>query len=159
MRTLNDKRGVYMYGNVVLVRELCPKCGGYSFIRDGKTLCCRQKVNVERPDKIFRVSESPLKRRKPSKRERDEILAQQRYECFYCGQPFNSVHLRHKKPVTLRINWEHFVPFSYSQDNRKHNFVAACHVCNGIKAALHFSSIIHAMVYISLKRKEKGYDF
>jgi hypothetical protein len=49
------------------------------------------------------------------------------------------------------------VPYAYSQDNGTPNFVAACHVCNGLKSAKMFRTIDEARGYLASKRAAKGY--
>lgn len=98
-----------------------------------------------------------LKRRQPSKLLRDQILEAQGGRCFYCRLPFGGVIYRGHKPVSLQLHWDHVVPFSYSRNNRPANFVAACHVCNGIKGDLMFDTPAKAAAYIEQRRIWKGY--
>ena len=97
------------------------------------------------------------RRRRPGKLARDRILEAQGNRCFYCRLPFGGVIYRRSRPVTLRLEWDHVLPFSYSLDNRPANFVAACHVCNGIKGALYFDTPAKAAAYIDEHRIFKGY--
>ena len=62
-----------------------------------------------------------------------------------------------KKIIFLKLNWDHFVPYSYSYNNKKVNFVAACHVCNGIKSNKMFDTVKEIKDYVSYQRKKKGY--
>ena len=58
----------------------------------------------------------------------------------------------------LRVEWDHYIPYSYSQDNRVSNFVAACQICNRIKSSLMLPSAEEYRVHIQNKRVEKGYS-
>lgn len=98
-----------------------------------------------------------LKRRTPSARERTEILEAQKNRCYYCREEFGAIVSRKGKRVSLRLNWDHFVPFSYALEDRPNNFVAACHICNGIKGALVFQTKERAIEFIAERRFQKGY--
>jgi len=39
------------------------------------------------------------------------------------------------------------VPFSYSQNNYRYNFVAACQICNGLKGSSMFATVEEARAY------------
>jgi len=58
--------------------------------------------------------------------------------------------------VSLRINFDHVVPFAYSQNNYRHNFVAACHICNSIKSSMMFNTLDEARAYIVATWVVKG---
>ena len=73
-------------------------------------------------------------RRPPSTYEREQALERQDGKCFYCNQPLGAVRTRNGREVTLRTHWDHLMPYAYDQNNSPDNFVAACHVCNGIKS-------------------------
>ena len=147
-----------LYGNVAIPKGFCRKCGSTSFIRDGFFVCCGAPVKGE-PGKFYRESEAPQQRKKPPKSEQERILAEQGHRCFYCEVPFDSTRFRKGKPVRIHVHWDHQLPFAYSQNNKSSNFVAACHVCNGIKSDFVFRDLQEAQVYLAGKRKQKGYDF
>lgn len=60
--------------------------------------------------------------------------------------------------VVLQVNWDHKVPFAYSQNNGNQNFVAACQICNRLKSRIMFNSLEEARVYLYYKQIEKGYS-
>ena len=66
---------------------------------------------------------------------------------------------RQEKALTIKVNWDHQLPYAFSQNNATSNFVAACHVCNGIKSDRLFKTVEEAQLYLAQKRKQKGYDF
>lgn len=147
-----------LYGNVAIERGICPNCRGTSFIKNGSTVCCDVPINNE-PKKFHREIESPQHRKTPPKIEKDRILEEQEYRCFYCSVLLESTRFRNGKPLMIRVNWDHQLPYAFSQNNTISNFVAACHVCNGIKSDRLFRTVDEAQLYLAQKRKQKGYDF
>jgi 5-methylcytosine-specific restriction endonuclease McrA len=154
----NMKVSMALYGNVSIERGYCKECEGNSFIKDGKFACCGALVDVV-PGKFERMSEPSFQRKTPTKAEKSRILNEQENRCFYCGVQFDTYRYRNGLPFLVKINWDHKMPFSYSQNNKTANFVAACHVCNGIKSNTLFQTVEEAQTHIAYKRKSKGYDF
>jgi len=97
-------------------------------------------------------------RRAPSADERRRILRAQGDNCLYCQLPIGSEVLRKGRPVRLRRNWDHFVPYAYVARNPGANFVLACHVCNAIKNCRIFATVDEARQTILPLREEKGYE-
>lgn len=97
------------------------------------------------------------KRRKPGKVIRDRILRRQDDRCLYCGHRFGDTVWRRGRQVTLMLNWDHLVPYAYLAANPDDNWVAACHVCNGIKSSLIFQSVEEARDHILARAAHKGY--
>ena len=153
------KHGIALYGNVAIERGYCKKCKSTAFIKEGKFVCCDNPATIAIPDKYHRVSEPPLGRKRPPKAEQERILTEQEYSCFYCGVAFGSHHRRSGKPITIKIEWDHRLPYILTRNNETGNFVAACHVCNGLKSDKVFQDVEEAQIYLAHKRKDKGYDF
>ncbi len=153
-----SKPVIALYGTVALEKGYCPNCHGTSFIRNGCFVCCDAPVAGE-PKKFHRETESPQQRKTPSKSAKDRILEEQEGRCFYCDVLFDAPRFRNGKPITIKIHWDHQLPYAYSQNNATSNFVAACHVCNGIKSDHLFRTVEEAQIYLAAKRKQKGYDF
>jgi hypothetical protein len=149
---------ISLYGNVAVQKVWCPDCGASTFVRDGVKACCGGPVAGE-PDRYVRESSPDDERRQIGKRQKERILAEQEGRCFYCGEQFGAIKHRRGEPVTLRVNWDHRMPYAYSQDNRASNYVAACHVCNGIKSDHVFRDLEQAGAHIAAQRRAKGYDF
>jgi len=147
-----------LYGNVAIERGFCKKCGTTSFIKNGLFMCCDTSTNEE-PKRFHRESVAPPGRKTPPQVEKEKILKEQEYRCFYCGVLFDSMRFRNGKSLTIKVNWDHQLPFAFSQNNSSSNFVAACHVCNGIKSDRVFRTVEEAQVFLANKRKQKGYDF
>lgn len=158
MKKYNTRMSVALYGNVSIPRGYCKDCEGMSFIRNGRFACCGELVEGA-PGKFERMSEPLFGRKTPPKREKDRILREQNDRCFYCGVLLGSRRYRNGLPFLVKVNWDHQLPFAFSQNNKTENFVAACHVCNGIKSSHLFQTVEEAQVYIAEKRKSKGYDF
>lgn len=158
MRTQKVKNVLSIYGNTLLQKTWCEDCECNTFVRDHRKLCCGQ-LTYDTPERYVRESEPEFVRHLPNKFEREEILNAQDHRCFYCDQKFGSAKHRKGKEIALRLNWDHKLPYAYSANNHTSNFVAACHVCNGIKSDLIFRDLDEAKAYIAVQRKDKGYDF
>lgn len=145
-----------VYGNVTLFRGTCPDCKGTAIILEGLYQCCDKPVEVK-PKEFLRLSESIGKRHKPNKKTKEYLLAIQGNACLYCEKSFNSFTYRNYKPVKLKLNWDHLIPYSYNQNNWHENWCAACHICNGIKSNKMFETIEECRNYINMIREKKGY--
>ena len=143
------------YGNVVMEREYCIHCRQYSLLSDGKLTCCGTPTNFD-TTRSKRMSQAQDRRKGPNAAERQTILELQSNRCLYCDVLFNSAVERKGRLIFLKVNWDHFVPFAYSQNNYAFNFVAACQICNGIKGSMTFRTVEEARVYIVAVRTLKG---
>lgn len=114
------------YGAVAIQRAFCPVCREWTLVVDAKTSCCGTRLETEESLPQHRQTEARSARRQPSKRDQALILAAQDYKCYYCEAPFDD---------TTLVTWDHVVPFSYSGNNHRDNFVAACQFCNSKKSA------------------------
>ena len=152
---------VALYGNRGMLRDICPECRRQAFILDGKFACCDLKVDVSPTQRVKRETHPEAVRRLPSLEQRTKQLELQEHSCFYCFRLLGSYVCRTKNETNrwtrLRLHWDHQVPYVLTQNNQMSNFVASCHVCNGIKAAFLFQTIEEARIYVQAKRKEKGY--
>lgn len=97
-------------------------------------------------------------RRRPRAVDRERIIAQQGYVCLYCEIPISTKIWRKTREVILCAAWDHFIPYAYSQQNPGHNWILACHVCNGIKTARMFNDVESARRAILPGRIAKGYE-
>jgi HNH endonuclease len=151
--------GTYLYGNVGIAKSICPNCKHLSFVKKGKSVCCDIVIENTNCVKAYRISEPVPHRHSLSKKQKDEILKLQNDCCYYCEHRLGSQVMRKNKSLFLQTHFDHVIPFSYSQNNEIRNMVAACHVCNAIKYSKIFDDIYQAREYLSIKRKQKGYDF
>jgi 5-methylcytosine-specific restriction endonuclease McrA len=146
-----------LYGNEGIQRALCPECEEWSFVIDGEIVCCDIPIQ-KKPKKTKRISDVHFKRRKPSPLIQRKILEDQDYCCLYCDVNVYGYTYKKERPVKVRLNWDHMVPYIYSGNNKEDNFAAACHVCNGIKSDMMFETIDDARLYILTVRRKKGYS-
>lgn len=153
------KHTVALYGNVAIERGYCIECKTQAFIRDNRYTCCDEPVRARTPHSFERKSEPAPSRRLPSPKQRQKILEEQGNRCLYCGCRFGSMRIRRGKPITLKLNWDHRLPFKYSQNNAASNFAASCHVCNGIKSDKLYDTLEDAKEKLAKIRAGKGYDF
>jgi hypothetical protein len=101
------------------------------------------------------LSSGPLRKRRPPVAEQRRLLEEQAGRCFYCQYPFGEIVTRRGRPVILKLQWDHVIPFSYSNENS--GYVAACHVCNHIKEDRIFDSPVAAQDYVKAERFRRGY--
>jgi len=146
----SEKSYLGLYGNVQMQKVFCEYCQQLTLVLKGKTACC-VKIVTEQPERWKRESEAEPRRRRPSPGERREILDQQGNLCLYCDREFGSNVLKKNRLIQLRVEWDHIVPYCYSQNNYLYNFVAACQICNGLKGSMMFDSLEQTKVYISTK--------
>lgn len=148
---------VAFYGSVKIEKAWCRDCDGYAFVIDELLVCCGVRVSGL-PTYTKRESEPDVRRANLPASVKREKLKQQGYRCFYCDRAFGSIVHRRGKSVRLRVHYDHIVPHAYSYNNDSGNFVAACHVCNGLKQDFMFSTIEEAQLFLFSKWREKGYS-
>lgn len=149
------KTHMALYGNVAILRAWCPDCKDWSWVLDGKLACC-DRENEHEPRYYKREVEPEGKRKQPPKWMRDAQLEEQGGRCLYCEKVIGSHIWRNGKRIKLRLHWDHLVPYSLTQNNNAVNFVAACHICNGIKSSHCFQTIDEARIYILDRWERKG---
>lgn len=148
---------VFIYGKVALLSEMCPKCRTESFVIDRKLVCCGRPAT--RPVKGWkRMSPTPgEKRKKLTEARKRKIIGIQNGICIYCDLSFRSPVYRNSKRIKKSITFDHFVPWSYSQNDDPRNVVAACSICNEIKSWFTFRDLDECRDYIAQQRRNKGY--
>ena len=147
----NRKKECAIYGNTSLIRMRCYDCGTMAFVIDGQLQCCGRDIDESRRKTIpknFYETPPRAKRKSVPFTDRAEILELQSYKCIYCGKEFGTSVWRKGKLVILKICFDHFVPFSFSFDNHKYNYLASCQICNSIKNDKMFDTIDEAREYI-----------
>lgn len=125
-------------------------------IIEGRIQCCNAKVDKE-PTANRRMSDVALGRNRPSRIGQKRILKEQGHRCIYCERHFGATMWRGRKKLKLRVTWDHFIPYTYSLNNRLANFVAACQICNSLKGALMFQTLDEARVHVKTKAEAKGF--
>ena len=140
-----------VYGAVILPKAWCEECQTFSLVRRGVLVCCDERV-AKAPELWKRESQASGIRQKPSAEYRKAQLERQSHRCFYCELLLGESIRYCNRLVTLRTHWDHVVPFAYLQSNPDKNFVAACHICNNIKAAKVFQTVEEAKSYVQTKK-------
>jgi hypothetical protein len=159
VRKRAKKAHAALYGTVAIERRYCPVCDSMAFVIDRTLQCCEMKVEPNDDMGVVREVESDGCRRKPSAEAQKKILAAQDERCFYCDQKFGSIQLRGHKVHRLVVEWDHLIPFSYTQSCHDEQFVAACDVCNGVKSAQMYATLEAAQADLAARRATKGWSF
>lgn len=148
---------IAMFGTVRMIRALCPNCNRKAFVIDNEFACCDTRVELTLGDAdCRRESLGAPRRRNPTSSEKRAILAFQDNKCFYCDRTFGDC-IRYKNKVKiLTENWDHLVPWKYSQNNNLDNFVAACQICNNLKKANVFDRAEDAREYVREELRKRG---
>lgn len=145
---------ISLFGNVALPRARCSKCRRTAILIAGSeselvTSCC--EVPARMPRKVKRECPAAYVRRRPPVPFQREQLALQDWACFWCLKTFGSRVTIRYRTRTLQPVWDHVIPFSLSQNNAPHNFVASCQVCNGWKSAMLFPTVEAGRDYLAQK--------
>jgi 5-methylcytosine-specific restriction endonuclease McrA len=144
-----------LYGNVAIPKGYCPDCATYAFIINNKLQCCDAPVARCSPTKIRRESEPEYIRKQPPKSTQKLLLEEQDYRCFYCNARFGDHRIYNGRERVIKLNWDHMVPWIYSQNNASANFVAACQHCNGLKKAMIFDTLDQARIYLNAELERR----
>ena len=143
-----------LYGNVPLQKHYCEDCQMFAFVLRGKFLCCDSRAD-RTPQTYKRESQPAQIRRLPPIEARREVLRLQNNACLYCLRDFGSHVQRGKRIITLRLHWDHFIPYNLTQNNYTYNFVAACHLCNGIKYDHVFQTVEEVRIYVATHQRRR----
>lgn len=147
------------FGHIAMFRGVCPKCGQQSFIMDGQYVGCRHPAEKPIYYRVQREVEGEKRRYPLSPTEKKEILDRQNYHCIYCGIHFGDwVYCPRRGLKIPRIEFDHFVCWSYSGNSHASNMVAACGVCNQLKSHFLFDDLEEARQFIANRRLKKGYE-
>ena len=149
-----------LYGNTAIYRKYCYKCKTTSLIINGKYACCGGSARQSRKEKVRRMTATFFRHRvSVCKRKQTAILKQQENKCIYCDYEIGSLiwSTTSHKYIKTTVNFDHFVPWSYDNNNKIKNIVASCNICNALKTNYHFESIEKAKSFILERWKQKGY--
>lgn len=105
-----------------------------------------------------------MKRYKPSATMQADLLTAWENRCAYCRLPFGlfvwkqgigstrTINGPGYSPnfaaLALRLEWDHFIPLTYSDSNADSGFLPACHLCNGLKSDKVFRTLDGAREYL-----------
>lgn len=150
------KQFIALYGNQKILKAYCEKCETFAFVIDNRLQCCDRKISRKNP-KFYKRETPPLANRNAmKKRDRDKQIRIQDNRCFYCDRIFGSYAFKKGKKILLEIVWDHFIPYSYIENNSSVNFVASCQICNHLKSDLCFQTTEEAKIYIQNEWDSKG---
>ena len=147
---------VALYGNIALVKAYCKNCRDTAFVVAGAIQCCGAPFEPV-PQRYKREFEPENRRKLPPPKYRKEQLKRQEGRCLYCERMLGTQVVRNSRLVKLKTQWDHVLPYSFSQDNREINFVAACHICNSYKSSRVFQTLEQARIFILDKWDRGGY--
>lgn len=148
-----------IYGKIKLERMYCESCKGSTIVLEGIKQCCEGAADdILSEEEEIMVSPRSIRKSLSQKRKK-EILKKQDNKCLYCDLPFGTPYLRKNVFCLTRVNWDHLVPFSYTQTSGKTDFVASCNICNLIKSDKMFKTVEDARRHIQQRRIEKGYEY
>lgn len=103
-----------------------------------------------------------MKRYRPSATRQADLLTEWQNRCAYCRLPFGLLIWRqgagkisgrgyysdNNSAVALRLEWDHFIPMTYSDSNADGVFLPSCHLCNSLKSDKVFRSIEGVREYL-----------
>lgn len=88
-----------------------------------------------------------------------QLIKEHNNICFYCEHKIGSPYWYKDKIRLSRKAFDHFLPFTYVQENPDKNWVLSCNLCNAIKSKKIFHSRKEARDYVKHRRKKKGYEY
>lgn len=91
-------------------------------------------------------------RRPPAVQIARDLIVKQKGRCAYCNHSL----------VSAPLEWDHFVPYSFSQMNPSDNWVASCKKCNNCKSNKHLrteSALIEFCLKMISKHGELSEDW
>ena len=154
---MKNKNHVALYGRIKILRAYCDKCKIMALVVNKKKQCCGRDFRGDPPKRSKRMTETEGPRKGPGQRNAKEILEKQDGRCFYCNRLIRSYVTRKGILVKLEIEWDHVIPYSYLQSSHPSGFVAACHICNGLKSDFIFRTLEEAQIYLYDAWGRKGY--
>lgn len=143
---------IAVYGNIQILRGQCPRCGGTALILDNIYRCCNIAFIGKIKGYKFEV-ECSNKRVQPPLHIQEYLLAKHDNHCLYCCKELGKYIKHRNKLVLLKVTWDHFIPYSYLQDNPEDNWVLSCQICNGIKSNKIFETLKEAKEHIYAQRE------
>jgi hypothetical protein len=148
-----------IYGRVRVRRTYCLKCRRKTLVtKKGEKLCCGEPYE-DHPEEFKVVcGKGVWRNRKPSAKHVKEMLEKYNYSCCYCGRRFGiSMQMTVDGVVKFRkikLNWDHFLPFSYAYNHQDENFLPSCSICNYWKRNIIFQTVEEVQIYVQNKWEE-----
>ena len=143
-------------GKVTLFREKCPECHEYNLSGNKTFVCTRCDVTYGKQN--IRKTRIITKRRRvpPPKKIKQSVLKKQQNKCYWCGREFGMWYTRPSRNTMkqLSVAWDHRLPYNYLQRNPDDNWVASCHICNGMKSDMVFDDPEECRNYLKKRWEE-----
>jgi 5-methylcytosine-specific restriction endonuclease McrA len=149
------------FGAVAIPRAYCFDCRGMAFVIDSRLQCCGWRVGkleIRHSRREADGGDVP-RRRRPTKGQRRAIVFRQRNRCYVCLVEFGTEVKRGKQTFTLRAEFDHVVPRSFTYSDLPANFAAACHICNRIKSDEMFDSYDDLVAFVAERRRVRGFNW
>lgn len=140
-------RTVVHYGNVQILKDICPDCEVYSFIIDNKFVYCDLVAEKIKPQKTVRAAETAGLRTPPATSKK-AAFSTSKSTLFLLPVLWLGKH------VVLLVRWDHMVPYSYRQTADGKAFVAACQICNGLKGSKMFDTVEEVIEFVQTKKQK-----
>ncbi len=153
-----NKAHIAVYGSAKLIRKRCPECKEMAFVIDNTFSYCHGDDSGD-ADKFKIMSEASGRRKGPSIKIQKELIRRQRNKCFYCDKEIGTYYVRNNVVRKTTVHYDHFLPFSYLQDNPYDNWVMACNICNLIKSSKVFENMDLAKQFIYTRRMAKEIEY
>lgn len=84
-------------------------------------------------------------------------MRQQRGICYWCEFGFEQDVFRLGMLVRRKVNFDHWIPVSFSGDIHACNIVASCSICNSLKSNLLFANEYECRKYIRIQWRAKKF--
>ena len=144
-----------LYGSVAMLRAYCPSCESYSFIQEGKFVCCNLPFgDIPEKEVTKRVSAGENKRSHISLKIKKRVLEGQDNRCIYCDVELGSVVWdgKYGRMRQVKTHFDHFIAWVNTRDNHEENIFASCSLCNAIKHDKYFKDVVSAREFILSRR-------
>ena len=140
-----------IYGNVTMYRKKCPKCK-MEILTGDSWFKCDCGYDSTRDKKIRRtIIETRVRREKCPHAVKKQLQENQQGRCHWCFREFEMPYWQSGKIRFLKMKYDHKVPYSYEQRNRKDNWCIACNKCNQWKSNWLFDTEDDCREYLRTK--------
>jgi len=121
-----------IYGKIEMYRLYCPLCKNRLLDSVGDFYCeCGFSIKRNEWDRL--VYEAITKRYNCPAHIRRELKSKQNGKCYWCNRPLGTLYEKDGKIKTLKIHYDHKVPFYFIRSNPDRNWCIACNICNLFK--------------------------
>lgn len=140
-----------IYGSVTMFRHKCPVCRNDILSNDDTFECdCGHEGGNKKVQKTTIEVITGRRGIIPARIKR-QLNKKQGGKCYWCNRRFGTLYYKDKTIKSLRRHYDHKVPFSYEQRNRKKNWCIACNICNLFKSNFLFKKETECVTFLSKK--------